>query len=374
MKRSLLKRFFSKIFNRRNGRRLAWFYLLVAPLVGLSLNAALQACPTAGDIARPFALPEYLPWVWTHYLGVLAYWATGQRLGAVTASAGQGHGGPDRVSFRRPGRWSQLWWVDRLCQIWLVLGLVGALLAALQLGFLPILGAMLLLSVVGTPTGLLVFPPLTAPLVIAFLFLKRLSQLTDAAEARRPPKTLGSEPESIPDSVRDKLLGGLGGALLVLPFLHWMVSQGHGALGAFRRVCNDLNVPGGLGVPTNLLGTLQQPPKMSGHYLCTVAAQGYPGLVKPLRTGRRHGQPIVVNRQLCIANAFEDLLHERTPRLGRHLRCVYDRLARPVCKYLQHPLPASVVYLLMKPAEWLFLAVLYLCDRQPEIRINRMYR
>ena len=53
------------------------------------------------------------------------------------------------------------------------------------------------------------------------------------------------------------------------------------------------------------------PPPMesSGHYLCTVAAGGHKKIVKPLRYGTRRGQTIVVNRQLCIANAFEEWIH-----------------------------------------------------------------
>ena len=44
------------------------------------------------------------------------------------------------------------------------------------------------------------------------------------------------------------------------------------------------------------------------HYLCTVAAGGHEKVVKPIRLGRRHGHEVIVNRQLCIANAFEQVL------------------------------------------------------------------
>ena len=51
------------------------------------------------------------------------------------------------------------------------------------------------------------------------------------------------------------------------------------------------------------------PPKEhDGHYLCTVAAGGHKKIVKPLRLGTRKNQTIVVNRQLCIANAFEEVI------------------------------------------------------------------
>lgn len=40
------------------------------------------------------------------------------------------------------------------------------------------------------------------------------------------------------------------------------------------------------------------------HYLFTVAAGGHHKLVKPLRSGIRHGRRKVVNRQLLVANAW----------------------------------------------------------------------
>ncbi|HEU4534058.1 MAG TPA: DUF6688 family protein, partial [Polyangiaceae bacterium] len=111
------------------------------------------------------------------------------------------------------------------------------------------------------------------------------------------------------------------------------------------------------------------------HYLCTVAARGHAWLVRPERLGRRHGVTIVVNRQLAIANAFEDLLHERWPRFGRFARRAYDRLGLPLSRYLRRPWLADLTYLAMKPAEWLFaLALLFLDRGDPERRIDRMYR
>jgi len=120
------------------------------------------------------------------------------------------------------------------------------------------------------------------------------------------------------------------------------------------------------------LPVVQQP--CSGHYLCTVAACGHPALVKPLRLGTRAGQPIIVNRQLAIANAFEDLLHERFPHFGRVARRTYDRLALPVARLIRHRLLADAVYLLMKPAEWGFYVFLLLVDpSDPEKRLCQMY-
>lgn len=111
-----------------------------------------------------------------------------------------------------------------------------------------------------------------------------------------------------------------------------------------------------------------------GHYLCTVAAQGDPRIVKPLRRGVRHGVPIVVNRQLCVANAFEDLIAEHSPRLHRFVRRNYDRYGYPICRHINTPWKADMIYIAMKPLEWLFMATLYTFDTDPERRIGRQYQ
>lgn len=109
------------------------------------------------------------------------------------------------------------------------------------------------------------------------------------------------------------------------------------------------------------------------HYLCTVAAGGHKKVVKPLRTGKRHGHEVLVNRQLCIANAFEQLLEERTPHFHRAVRGLYDKTGYPIAKHIRSPYLADAIYFLMKPLEWLFLLVLYLCDTKPENRIAVQY-
>lgn len=123
------------------------------------------------------------------------------------------------------------------------------------------------------------------------------------------------------------------------------------------------------------LSTKISPPPviLDSHYLCTAAMKGHKELVKPLRMGIRHGNKIVVNRQLCIANAFEQLLEERTPRFHRALRSFYDTYGYPISRHIHSPWSADMVYLIMKPFEWIFLALLYLFDPTPENRIARQY-
>lgn len=110
-----------------------------------------------------------------------------------------------------------------------------------------------------------------------------------------------------------------------------------------------------------------------GHYLCTVAACGNPSLVKPLRLGKRHGTSIIVNRQLLIANAFEELIQEKTPWLHKKIRAAYDQYGYPLSRKITRAWAANTTYLLMKPLEYLFLTLLYLCCHKPEQKITKQY-
>lgn len=115
------------------------------------------------------------------------------------------------------------------------------------------------------------------------------------------------------------------------------------------------------------------PIEYEGHYLCTVAVNGHKNIVKPTRAGIRHGVKITVNRQLCIANAFEQLIEEKSPGFHRLVRDFYDKYGYPISKHITTPFYADLVYIAMKPLEWLFLMVLYLFDVNPENRIVMQY-
>ena len=123
------------------------------------------------------------------------------------------------------------------------------------------------------------------------------------------------------------------------------------------------------------LSKMEAPPNVvyDEHYLCTVAAGGHEKIVKPIRMGERHGHRIVVNRQLLIANAFEQMLEEKTPRMHRAIRNFYDKHGYPLAGHIKTKAAADVVYFIMKPLEMLFLLVLYLVDAKPENRIAVQY-
>ena len=108
-----------------------------------------------------------------------------------------------------------------------------------------------------------------------------------------------------------------------------------------------------------------------GHYLCTVAASGHPKIVKPLRIGQRNGRPIIVNRQLLIANAFEEMIQDFSPKLHSIIRRNYDKYGYNLSKKINTEQLSNLTYFLMKPLEWGFLLCLYLFCSKPEQKINR---
>ncbi len=111
-----------------------------------------------------------------------------------------------------------------------------------------------------------------------------------------------------------------------------------------------------------------------GHYLCTVAARGNPTLVKPITIGLRNGEPIIVNRQLQIANAFEQLIEELCPLTHKIVRRNYDEYGLNLSKRIDTEYLSNLTYLLMKPIEWMFLISLYLCYVDPEKQISIQYK
>lgn len=91
--------------------------------------------------------------------------------------------------------------------------------------------------------------------------------------------------------------------------------------------------------------------------------------------GKGRGR-IICNRQLLIANAFEELIQERMPNSHRMIRRGYDRIGDMVHRYyglFRIKWVSDLTYLLMKPLELFFLACLYAFDRKPENRIAVQY-
>jgi len=112
----------------------------------------------------------------------------------------------------------------------------------------------------------------------------------------------------------------------------------------------------------------------NGHYLCTVAAKGNPEVVKPLHIGIRRGRPLIVNRQLKVANAFEEMIEKFTPKFHRIIRGFYDKYGYNLSTKINNERMSNLTYWLMKPLEYIFIISLYLFWNEPEKLISKQYR
>ena len=74
-----------------------------------------------------------------------------------------------------------------------------------------------------------------------------------------------------------------------------------------------------------------------------------------------------------VANAFENILEQYTPKLHKIIRDIYDKYGYPLSKHINSKISADIVYYLMKPLEGGFLVVLYCVDNNRENRINIQY-
>jgi hypothetical protein len=77
-----------------------------------------------------------------------------------------------------------------------------------------------------------------------------------------------------------------------------------------------------------------------------------------------------------VSNAFEELLEERLPGIHRLIRRNYNKVGNVIHRYyylFEIKLISDIIYILMKPLEWVFLLVLYMFDTKPENRIAIQY-
>jgi hypothetical protein len=114
----------------------------------------------------------------------------------------------------------------------------------------------------------------------------------------------------------------------------------------------------------------------TGSNICSVAANGHKNIVKPIRYGERAGTKIICNRQWLVSNAFEELLQDKMPGVHRIIRRNYNHVGRFVHRYygiFKNKYFADLIFVLMKPLEWIFVFCLYTFDKHPEDRIASQY-
>lgn len=329
--------------------------LVALPIAGLLVDGAADNCvgSKCDPNFRPLAMPQVFGLVPLHVVSVVAFFLSARR--------------PEALSPRAEAAIATSLFGGMVLQLFLGVQFVPAVPLAIVVIPLPIL-----------------MPYAAFPLLFHAVLRRLRNRGHEALVARAEEEVRGKTPgevgyrqpaevEVVPRVETARPIHGrtFGFGLLGLPFLlglHAVVNavvfrSATGGVDAFLRTCS---------YPLSRMPT---PPPGDCHYLCTIAAQGSPSLVKPMRWGTRRGKPIVVNRQLALANAFEDLLHERWPSFGRFARRTYDALAFPVSRALSRRWLANVIYVAMKPAELVFaLTLLFLDPGDPEARIERMYR
>ena len=103
---------------------------------------------------------------------------------------------------------------------------------------------------------------------------------------------------------------------------------------------------------------VERPSGYGDCFVVSAAARGHPRFV-----GSYYDRAVgrSVNSQLHTLRAFEHRLAQRHPALHHRLRRLYNRIGPPIAAYIRSPLSADVMYLLLKPAEW--LARLYLAKQ-----------
>jgi len=318
--------------------------LVLLPIWGAAANAQMRSCDACGTASQPL-YPGGMPQVYLAYGAGLLAW-----------------------SVHRRRRQMLPWLQEGALLAGLVVGIVTCAALALHFGAAPAMAFM------APQAGPALFAPLIGLVAFCAALIGRLHDHGQGA-LPDPEKTalaavFGEGSAVVVDTVR--VAGRSPGAAAA-----WLVTLWAGAsVSLTHLMTGGLGLYGGAFAKTCEWNLSQQSPiPRDCHYLCTVAARGHAWLVRPERLGRRRGRVIVVNRQLAVANAFEDLLHERWPRFGRGARATYDRMGWPLSRYIRSPWASDAVYLVMLPAQLVFLLALLLLDPgDPEARVDRMYR
>jgi hypothetical protein len=92
-------------------------------------------------------------------------------------------------------------------------------------------------------------------------------------------------------------------------------------------------------------------------FVVTAANQGHPEIVGPFVSTTHRGQSRTVNRQLVRLWAFEQLWQKQSPRSHGWFRRNYNRVGPTLARQINSPWRADVVYLVLKPLEWLAFSI-----------------
>ena len=86
------------------------------------------------------------------------------------------------------------------------------------------------------------------------------------------------------------------------------------------------------------------------------------------------GIPVsIANTARAVPKVALKHLSKKIPSLHRTVRVLYDKYGYPLSRRIMKPLHSDIVYILMKPIEYFFVVILYLCCNEPERKIAKQY-
>jgi len=94
------------------------------------------------------------------------------------------------------------------------------------------------------------------------------------------------------------------------------------------------------------------PPSPPDCYIATVAAKGHPQFVKSMPVVIDNGSTAWINAQLRYLKCAEITYMAIFPGGHKILREIYDVLGMPLARIMTQPVPADLMYMLLKPIEW----------------------
>jgi hypothetical protein len=97
-------------------------------------------------------------------------------------------------------------------------------------------------------------------------------------------------------------------------------------------------------------------------FVATASSKSYPFIVGQLIHYKRHSSIKHASKQMIHFWMFEKIWKKHAALSHRYFRIFYNRWGRKLAKHINHPLMASLFFILLKPFEWLalFIIICYL--------------
>lgn len=96
-------------------------------------------------------------------------------------------------------------------------------------------------------------------------------------------------------------------------------------------------------------------------FIVTAATHGHAGLVGPFTNAVHRNEIRQVNRQLLTFWRLENIWQLHAPRSHRLFRKIYNRIGPLIARRIRSPWLADMVYLMLKPAEWMAAILAGMC-------------